>query len=114
MNMANPHKRILGNPFHHHTPFFRVHRSHSGEQMLPDQTEVPLGALSMGEHAIVYALCGGRTVSNRLVSLGFTPGVELDMVQNFRHGPLIVELRGTRVALGRGEAEKILVRRKTL
>ena len=71
-----------------------------------------MNSLAKGEHAFVYTLSGGRAVSNRLVSLGFTPGVELDMVQNFGHGPLIVALRGTRVALGRGEAEKIIVRRK--
>ena len=74
--------------------------------------EFPLNTLDQGEKAFVHSLCGGRAVSNRLVSLGFTPGVELDMVQNFGHGPLIVALRGTRVALGRGEAEKILVRRE--
>ena len=74
--------------------------------------DIPLNTLEQGEHAIVHSLCGGRTVSNRLVSLGFTPGVELEMVQNFRRGPLIVALRGTRVALGRGEATKILVRKE--
>ncbi len=78
-----------------------------------NKQEISLDRLSPGEHAAVYALSGGRTVSNRLVSLGFTPGVELEMVQNFGHGPLIVALRGTRVALGRGEAAKILVRRNS-
>lgn len=51
-----------------------------------------------------------RAVSNRLASLGFTPGADLRMTQNFGSGPLIVTVRGTRVALGRGEAAKILVR----
>jgi Fe2+ transport system protein FeoA len=41
--------------------------------------------------------------------MGFTPGVEVTMIQNYTHGPLIVALRDTRLALGRGEAEKILV-----
>jgi Fe2+ transport system protein FeoA len=31
------------------------------------------------------------------------------MVQNFGHGPLIVNIRGTRIALGRGEAAKVVV-----
>jgi hypothetical protein len=31
--------------------------------------------------------------------------------KNWGHGPVIVNLRGTRVALGRGEASKILVDR---
>ena len=55
-----------------------------------------------------------KVLAVSLVSLGFTPGVGVDMVQNYGHGPLIVALRGTRVALGRGEANKILVRREAL
>jgi Fe2+ transport system protein FeoA len=78
-----------------------------------EQQVIPLSTLAKGEHATIDTLPGGRSISNRLVSLGFTPGVEVDMVQNYRHGPLIVALRGTRVALGRGEAGKILVRRET-
>jgi Fe2+ transport system protein FeoA len=31
------------------------------------------------------------------------------VIQNYGHGPIIVNLRDTRVALGRGEAGKILV-----
>ncbi|NMD30963.1 MAG: ferrous iron transport protein A, partial [Chloroflexi bacterium] len=41
--------------------------------------------------------------------LGFTPGVQITMIQNYGWGPLIVIVRGTRVALGRGEASQIIV-----
>jgi len=44
-----------------------------------------------------------------MAALGFTPGAEVTIVQNFGHGPLIVLLRDTRVALGRGEAGKVSV-----
>ena len=43
--------------------------------------------------------------------MGFTPGARLRVIQNRGRGPLIVAVRDTRVALGRGEAEKILVER---
>jgi len=46
---------------------------------------------------------------SRLATLGFTPGAKLTMVQNFGRGPLIVSIRGTRIALGRGEAAKVYV-----
>lgn len=72
---------------------------------------VSISSLTVGEHAIVLSFGGGRAVQNRLASLGFTPGVDVDMTQNYGFGPLIVTVRGTRVALGRGEAAKILVRR---
>ena len=52
---------------------------------------------------------GGHQFLSRLASLGFTPGARLQVVQNYGHGPIIVRLRDTRVALGRGEAKKILV-----
>ncbi|MCS6994828.1 MAG: ferrous iron transport protein A [Anaerolineales bacterium] len=73
---------------------------------------ISMSSLRAGEHAVVLSFGGGRAERNRLASLGFTPGVEVDMTQNYRFGPLIVTVRGTRVALGRGEAAHILVRRR--
>lgn len=72
---------------------------------------LPLSELANGEQATFVELRGGRGVRGRLTSLGFTPGVSILMVQNYGWGPLIVEVRGTRVALGRHEAKKILVQR---
>lgn len=68
-----------------------------------------LGAVRTGESVQIRSVQGGRQVLSRLASLGFTPGAQLRVVQNFGHGPIIVSLRDTRVALGRGEASKILV-----
>lgn len=74
-------------------------------------TSISLTQLSMNEHAIILSFNVGRVETNRLTSLGFTPGVEVNMNQNYGRGPLIVTVRGTQVALGRGEASKILVER---
>ena len=79
--------------------------------MPENRIEVSLSELKAGENATVVTFQGGRSVVNRLTSLGFTPGVQVDMVQNYGHGPLIVTVRGTRVALGRGEAAKLIVER---
>ena len=70
---------------------------------------IPLGILPPGKVGVVRQLDGGRGFMSRLAALGFTPGAEVTMVQNFGHGPLIVLVRDTRVALGRGEAAKVLV-----
>lgn len=72
---------------------------------------VSLGAVRSGELVQIEKMKGGHQFLSQLASLGFTPGVELQVVQNYGRGPIIVSLRGTRVALGRGEAEKILVGR---
>ena len=72
---------------------------------------VNLSAVREGESVRVRGIEGGQHFLSRLASLGFTPGVLLRVVQNFGRGPLIVNLRDTRVALGRGEASKIVVER---
>jgi len=72
---------------------------------------VRLSTVPGGESVWVQTLQGGHHFLSRLASLGFTPGARLKVVQNYGHGPLIVALRDTQVALGRGEASKILVRR---
>jgi ferrous iron transport protein A len=68
-----------------------------------------LSNLAPGEVGEVHKLVGGWGFMSRLATLGFTPGAKFTMVQNFGHGPLIVSIRGTRIALGRGEAAKVYV-----
>lgn len=77
--------------------------------MADNKKPIYLSEMTVGEEATILAFQGGRTVNNRLATLGFTPGVRVSMIQNYGRGPLIVVVRGTRVALGRGEAFKILV-----
>jgi ferrous iron transport protein A len=82
-----------------------------GVPMPLESGQISMSELVAGEHAMILAFKGGRAVNNRLASLGFTPGVDVNMTQNYGFGPLIVTVRGTRVALGRGEAAKIIVQR---
>lgn len=71
---------------------------------------IPLNALSPHGRGIIVALEGGHGLLSRMATLGFTPGAEVTMMQNMGRGPVIVLVRGARVALGRGEAGKIQVR----
>ena len=73
---------------------------------------ISLTELSNNNYATISALNIGTSESTRLVSLGFTPGAEVSMTQNYGRGPLIVTVRGTRVALGRIEAAKIFVEQR--
>ena len=70
---------------------------------------VSLVHLAAGASGAVHLLQGGRMLASRLAALGLSAGAEVTVVRNDRSGPLIVLVRGTRVALGRGEASKILV-----
>ncbi|MBE0527277.1 MAG: ferrous iron transport protein A, partial [Candidatus Thorarchaeota archaeon] len=48
-------------------------------------------------------------ILRRLLDLGLTKGCTFMVVQGSRHGPILVEVRGTRVALGHGLARKLIV-----
>jgi len=78
-----------------------------------DSQSVFLSAMRPGERGVVVGLAGGRGLLCRMASLGFTPGAEVTVMQNFGRGPLIARVRGARIALGRGEARKIQVRRRS-
>ncbi len=70
---------------------------------------VSLLSLEPGQSGLVRHLDGHRFFISRLAALGFTPGALVCVTRNDSHGPLIVSLRGTQVALGRGEAAHIQV-----
>ena len=72
---------------------------------------LPLVALRPGEMAWVYAVRGGHGAARRLAELGLTPGQPVRILSAGRGGPILVEVRGSRIALGRGMAAKVLVRR---
>jgi DtxR family Mn-dependent transcriptional regulator len=87
----------------------RVRACHADESQLEPNDAIPLGALQAGECGVVHRFCAGRGLTARCLALGFTPGAEVTMLQNLHGGPVIVLVRDTRVALGRGEANKIMV-----
>lgn len=68
-----------------------------------------LSEIAVGHSSIVHQLRGGKDFLGRMTALGFTIGSEVKVIQNYGHGPLIALIRNTRVALGRGEALKVLV-----
>jgi DtxR family Mn-dependent transcriptional regulator len=83
-----------------------------------ERREIPLTMLRNGETGVVTSIRagGGRGfgrgwgVEKRLMDLGLTPGTTVTVVKSAPfHGPVEILVRGSRLALGRGMAEKILV-----
>lgn len=69
---------------------------------------IPLALLDPGKRAVIKELRGGRGLIRRLLELGFVPGTTVEILKS-NPGPILVSIRGTKVALGRGVAMKILV-----
>jgi Fe2+ transport system protein FeoA len=68
-----------------------------------------LALLPKGARATVKSLPPPHGLAKRLVALGLNPGAEVRVVQNRGSGPLIVEVHGARLALGRGQADRVAV-----
>lgn len=70
---------------------------------------IPLSMLSAGEEAELVDVRGGHGIKQRLAAMGLNPGMKVTMVHNAMGGPVILGVFNSRIALGRGMAQKILV-----
>ncbi|MGC9329190.1 MAG: FeoA family protein [Candidatus Hinthialibacter sp.] len=51
---------------------------------------------------------GGRELRSRLADMGLLPGMEVRVIRN-TGGPFIIAVKDSRLAIGRGMAQKIFV-----
>ena len=70
---------------------------------------MPLVMLGTGETARVIEVRGGKEVNGRLASLGVLPGATVSAIRTTRGGPVILHVHDSRVAIGRGMAQKVMV-----
>ena len=69
--------------------------------------EKTLADFKNGEKIKVLSVNCGRNLSRRLCDLGLFEGTEIEIFKNDNFGPLIIKILNSKIALGRGEAEKI-------
>lgn len=74
----------------------------------PQSLRFPLSGCPLGQSVCLQCLEVDQCVLHRLRELGLTPGVELAVIQD-SGGPLLVSVRGSRVALGRDLANNLYV-----
>ncbi len=61
-----------------------------------------------GQLVRLTKIMAGRKLTHRLTELGLTPGVHFEVLHD-HGGPLLLAVRDSRLALGRGMASKIFV-----
>lgn len=83
--------------------------------------EKKLSELEPGEKAVIISIKPSPNYRHRhrhrwgfqkrLEDMGLTPGTRITIVKSAPfHGPIEIHVRGSRLAIGRGMAERILVR----
>jgi ferrous iron transport protein B len=73
----------------------------------------PLSLIEEGEEGFVYLLSGGEGFASRLAGMGIIAGTNVKVLRN-SGGQVIVLASDTRIALGKSQADKILVVKKQI
>jgi Fe2+ transport system protein FeoA len=91
------------------------HGSHKNVKQTSEQSqEGELSfSLSKGEEDRSYrviSVSGGHNVKSRLSSMGILPGQIIRILQNGLWGPVMIGVKGSKVALGRTVSSKIVIK----
>lgn len=70
----------------------------------------PLSMVRTGDSVRLVRVNAGRGLNSRLASMGFVSDVEIRVVSNGHPGPFVVIIKDVKMVLGRGVAQKIMVR----
>ena len=70
---------------------------------------IPLCCAPEGQICKVCTINGGCGLKSRLYAMGINSCSEIEVLKSEGHGPVIVGINDTRLALGQGMARKIIV-----
>jgi ferrous iron transport protein A len=68
-----------------------------------------LNMIKPGQVVRLVSITAGHMLQTRRASMGLLPGTMLEVVKNSEHGPVVILVKGSRLMLGRGMSNKILV-----
>jgi Fe2+ transport system protein FeoA len=79
------------------------------EKNMESKQPRPLSTIKAGQTVILTGIEAGRGLKSRLVSMGLVPNTELTVVRSGRPGPFVIKVKNSRIAIGAGMADKIMV-----
>lgn len=59
---------------------------------------------------VVLKINGGNNLLKKLGSMGIYEGVSIEKLMSYNKGPVIIKVLNSKLAIGRGMAEKIIVK----
>jgi ferrous iron transport protein A len=70
----------------------------------------PLSTVRSGKEVTLVSVKGGRGLRARLTDMGLSEGMRLRVIHSHRPGPCIILAGSTRLVLGHGMTQKVMVR----
>ncbi len=74
------------------------------------KTQMPLSAVPAGRTVMLTGIDADDGLKSRLAAMGMVGNAEIIVVSNNAPGPFVVNVKGTRIAIGRDMAHKVTVR----
>lgn len=71
---------------------------------------MPLDMAKQGERLVIQDFSGGAGARMRLLTMGLKIGDTIDVITNIQNGQVVIAIAQNRLVLGRGLAQKIIVR----
>ena len=71
---------------------------------------VPLSAVHSGKQVQIISIDAGWGLQRRLADMGLTPNLRVMVIGSQRSGSVVLDVRDSRLALGRGISQKIMVK----
>lgn len=77
--------------------------------MTPTNKEITLSDACVGLFYSLVGLEAGQQLKEKISSMGLNSGANFKIIANSGHGPVGLEVRGSRLGIGRGMSGKIRV-----
>ena len=69
----------------------------------------PLSQIAKGQTVNIIRIDGGRGLRVRLTTMGLLPNTQITVIHNGRSGPFVISVKNSKMALGKGIVDKIMV-----
>ncbi len=73
------------------------------------EKEASLSGVQAGSKVRLVRVNAGCGLNQRLAAMGLVPGALMEIVRNEGNGQVIVNVKGSKVVLGRGMASKMII-----
>lgn len=74
-----------------------------------DKQLKPLSTVKAGEKVRLVSVNAGPGLKSRLTAMGLLPDVEITVISHGRPGPFVISVKDSKVMLGKGMADKIII-----
>jgi Fe2+ transport system protein FeoA len=76
---------------------------------MESESLTPLSKIKAGQKVKIVLINAGHGLNSRLASMGLLPNTQVTVVRNGHPGPLVISVRDSKMVLGKGMADKIMV-----